>query len=72
MILSLVASGVGASVVPKSTLHSLQMDNIIALDIEDAAIMSESAVIWLKHRYLSKGAIHLLNAFESHAAERAF
>ncbi|WP_409301053.1 LysR family transcriptional regulator [Peribacillus sp. SCS-155] len=70
MILSLVAKGVGASIVPASTLHSIQMSDILAFTIEDAAIESNSAVIWLQDRYLSKSAIHLLKSFENLRTKR--
>jgi DNA-binding transcriptional LysR family regulator len=64
MILSLVATGVGATIVPKSTLHSLYSDNTIALELEDAEITSDSAVIWLKDRYLSKSARRFIETFQ--------
>lgn len=64
MLLSLVAAGVGVTLVPKSTLLTLPSNNTIALDLEDSTILSNSAVIWLKNRYLSKSARHLIETFE--------
>ncbi|HZG72036.1 MAG TPA: LysR family transcriptional regulator [Chondromyces sp.] len=64
MILSLVSAGVGATIVPKSTLQSHYSNKIVALELEDASITSESAIIWLKDRYLSKSASHLIETFK--------
>ncbi|KOO46081.1 LysR family transcriptional regulator [Priestia koreensis] len=64
MILSLVESEVGATIVPKSTLSAIPQLNTVALSIEDSEIVSESAVIWLKDRYLSKSAQHFLELFQ--------
>jgi DNA-binding transcriptional LysR family regulator len=64
MLLSLVAAGVGATIVPKSTLQSHYSDQTIAIELEDASIMSESAIIWLKDRYLSKSANRLIETFK--------
>lgn len=63
MILSLVNSEVGATIVPQSTLSSIHLSNTITLQLEDSEIMSESAVIWLKDRYLSKSTKHFLDTF---------
>ncbi|HZH58356.1 MAG TPA: LysR family transcriptional regulator [Metabacillus sp.] len=63
MILSLVNSEVGATIVPQSTLDSIYLSNTITFQLEDAEIISESAVIWLKDRYLSKSAKHFLDTF---------
>lgn len=56
MLLSLVRTGIGATLLPKSTLLSFPTDGLKILEIEDALIKSESAIIWLKDRYLSKSA----------------
>lgn len=64
MLLSLVAEGVGATIVPKSSLTAIQAPNVHAAEIIDSALESESAVIWLKDRYLSKTARHFLETFE--------
>jgi len=65
MLLSLVSAGVGATIIPKSSLVSFPMPNLHTLEIEDSAIYSESAVIWLKDRYLSKQAKRFIQSFES-------
>ena len=63
MLLQLVSAGVGATIVPKSTLLSHQSNNTLTIELEDASIMSESAIIWLKDRYLSKSAHRLIESF---------
>lgn len=65
MILSLVSAGVGATIIPKSSLVSFPMPNIHILELEDSSLFSESAVIWLKDRYLSKQAKRFIDSFES-------
>lgn len=64
MLLSLVANGVGATIVPKSTLQSLQMTHMLSLEIKGTPLISESALIWLSDRYLSKSALRLIQTFE--------
>ncbi|WP_256213115.1 LysR family transcriptional regulator [Bacillus sp. OV322] len=64
MILSLVASGVGATIVPQSALQSIKMENLHIMKIKGTPLISESAVIWLENRYLSKSALHLIQSFE--------
>lgn len=65
MLLSLVRSGVGFTLLPKSTLIALPLNGIKIVDIEDSTITSDSAVIWLKNRSLSKVAMHFLETFRS-------
>ncbi|OJF17434.1 MAG: LysR family transcriptional regulator [Bacillaceae bacterium G1] len=67
MLLSLVNEGVGATIVPKSAIAINQAANIQSFDIEDSTLQSESAVIWLKDRYLSKAARHFLETFTEQA-----
>lgn len=64
MILSLVREGVGASFLPRSALLSYPMDGLKVLEFEDFSIQSESAVVWLKDRYLSKSAIKFIETFK--------
>lgn len=63
MILSLVSAGVGATIVPKSIVKSDNSDNMKVIELEDASIKSQSAVIWLKDRYLSKCARRFIESF---------
>ncbi|WP_096438821.1 LysR family transcriptional regulator [Alteribacter populi] len=63
MLLSLVAKGVGATIVPRSTLFSFHAPELVAYEIEDAAVRAKSAVIWLKQRHLSKQARRFIEGF---------
>ena len=63
MLLSLVNEGLGATIVPQSTLVELDHKNVSVLEINDANIISKSAIIWLKDRYLSKSAEQFIELF---------
>ncbi|KKB34239.1 LysR family transcriptional regulator [Bacillus thermotolerans] len=65
MLLSLVRSGLGVALLPKSTLPSFSMQGLKMVPLEDCLIESESAVIWLKDRYLSKKAQRFIETFQS-------
>ncbi|MFT9817703.1 LysR family transcriptional regulator [Lysinibacillus sp. NPDC056185] len=64
MIMSLVREGVGASLLPRSVLSSFSMNGLKILELEELSIQSDSAVIWLKDRYLSKSAIKFIETFK--------
>lgn len=64
MLLSLVKAGVGATLLPKSTLEAFPAHGLKVLEIEDNLIQSESALIWLKDRHLSKTAKRFMETFE--------
>ncbi|WP_042348490.1 LysR family transcriptional regulator [Bacillus massiliigorillae] len=63
MILSLVREGIGAAVLPKTTLKSFSQIGVKVVSIEDCRIQSEAAIVWHKDRYLSKSAIRFLETF---------
>ncbi|KIL76016.1 LysR family transcriptional regulator [Bacillus badius] len=65
MLLSLVRTGLGTALLPKSTLLSFPTNGLQIVEIEDCTIQSESAIIWLKDRYLSKKAERFLNTFRA-------
>lgn len=64
MLLGLVNEGLGATVIPKSTLLKHNTSNVTVLQLEDTQIVSESAIIWLKDRYLSKSAARFIELFQ--------
>src|SRR5690625_3250195 len=64
MLLGLVNEGVGATIVPKSTLLEHNTANVTVLKIEHTNIVSKSAIIWLKDRYLSKSAERFIAQFK--------
>jgi LysR family transcriptional regulator, salicylic acid-responsive activator of bsdBCD len=63
MLLSLVAAGIGCTIIPKSALTSFSITNIKVMDLLDSQLQSESAVIWPKNGYLSKAARRFLELF---------
>ncbi|WP_281888524.1 LysR family transcriptional regulator [Paenibacillus sp. YYML68] len=64
IIMSLVAEGIGATVFPKSVLSSFPSAVVRMLDIEDAELQSDIGIIWMKNRYLSKGAQYFIECFQ--------
>lgn len=63
MLLDLVNEGLGATIVPQSTLLKHNTSNVSVLKIEDTKIVSKSAIIWLKDRYISKSAERFIELF---------
>ncbi|MGI8316920.1 LysR family transcriptional regulator [Halobacillus mangrovi] len=64
MLLSLVANGVGATIVPRSTLEAFSFSNIESYEFRNADIEAKAVVIWHKDRYLTKASRRLLRLFE--------
>lgn len=64
ILFSLVAAGVGATIVPKSAVSTFPLPNITMLEIEDSSIQSEAAIIFQKNRYLSKSATNFLEMLQ--------
>ncbi|MGM9931771.1 LysR family transcriptional regulator [Pradoshia sp.] len=62
MLLTLVRAGVGAALLPLSAIPASSEEWWIVKHIEDLHINSESAVIWLKNRRLSKQAERFLDS----------
>ncbi|RED58133.1 LysR family transcriptional regulator [Cohnella lupini] len=57
---SLVANGLGVSILPKSVMSSFASPNIRQMSISGAEFQSEVGIVWLKDRYLSKSARHFM------------
>lgn len=64
MLLELVNEEIGATIIPESALSKLHLHGIKTLKIEDVDIISQSAVIWLKDKYLSKSASRFIELFQ--------
>ncbi len=62
MLLTLVRAGVGAALLPLSAIPPFSEEWLTVKRIEDLQINSESAVIWLKSRRLSKQAERFLES----------
>ncbi|PLT28212.1 LysR family transcriptional regulator [Peribacillus deserti] len=56
LLLQLVSSGFGVSIVPQSVLAVHPGLGVHSIELTDTQLESEAAVIWLKDRYLSKAA----------------
>jgi LysR family transcriptional regulator, salicylic acid-responsive activator of bsdBCD len=67
ILLTLASVGIGAAIVPKSTLHTLEVTNVKVLEIVDFTAMAESAVIWMKDRYMSKSAELMIEQIERYS-----
>jgi len=63
IIMALVAEGIGATVFPKSVMSSFPSGVVRMLDIRDADFQSDVGIVWLKDRYLSKGARAFIEGF---------
>lgn len=63
ILISLVSAGLGATLLPVSSVSMFPLDNIRMIGLENCMIQSESAVIWLKDRYLSKPAEKFIELF---------
>ena len=63
ILLSLVASGVGASILPKSAIPAFLNEDVNVLELLDSSLQSEIALIWLENRYISKAARSFIESF---------
>ncbi|MCQ6280764.1 LysR family transcriptional regulator [Bacillus sp. EB600] len=63
ILLSLVASGVGASILPKSSIPAFLNEDVNVLEIVDSSLQSDIALIWLENRYISKAARSFIECF---------
>lgn len=60
MLVELVSSGFGASILPETSLARYTSERIHSYKIDDPQAVSSSAVIWPKRHYLSKAAVLLI------------
>ncbi|MEI3606330.1 LysR family transcriptional regulator [Pseudogracilibacillus sp. SE30717A] len=63
MLLGLVNEGLGATIVPQSTLLKYNTNHVSILKLSNQKIISESAIVWAKDRYLSKSAKRFIELF---------
>ncbi|MBM7583468.1 DNA-binding transcriptional LysR family regulator [Bacillus pakistanensis] len=64
ILLSLIASNIGAGILPKTSIPPSVNKGIRVLDIKDTPLQSETALVWLKERYLSKAASRFIELFK--------
>lgn len=65
MLVELVASGFGASILPETSIARYSGEPIRSYRIDDPQAVSGSAVIWLKRHYLSKSAVMLIETISN-------
>jgi len=65
IILSLVAAGIGAAILPKSVLTTFPLPSIRMVELDCEPFYSEVGLIWIKDRYLSRSARHFIEVFSA-------
>ncbi|SFC17840.1 transcriptional regulator [Bacillus sp. OV322] len=63
MLLGLVSSGFGATILPLSLLSLQSLGGLRVIQLKDQTLISEPKVIWRKNSYLSKAAKEFLKLF---------
>ncbi|MFJ7684381.1 LysR family transcriptional regulator [Peribacillus butanolivorans] len=63
MLLGLVSSGFGATILPLSLLSLHSLGGLRVIQLKDQTLISEPKVIWRKNSYLSKAAKEFLKLF---------
>lgn len=71
MLIELVSSGFGASILPETSLGRHSSRGIRYSRIDDPHTVSSSAVIWLKQPFLSKAAVNFIEIMRAGAAGSA-
>ncbi|CAM3788621.1 LysR family transcriptional regulator [Mesobacillus thioparans] len=56
VLMKLVSSGIGATIVPESVFRSYRQSNLYAREITDSTLTSSMGLIWLKQHHLSRPA----------------
>lgn len=61
VLMELVSSGIGSTIVPKSVFQSYGHSSLFARGIKDSVLKSSVGLIWLKQHYLSQPAKHFID-----------
>ena len=61
IVLSLVETGMGATILPKSAIQSHPVKDVNIIEIKDCFINTDIFLIWLKDNYLSKISEHFID-----------
>lgn len=56
-------TGIGAAIVPKAAIGLIPSANLKYKEINEASLATQTAIIWMKNRYLSSAAKHFLETF---------
>jgi DNA-binding transcriptional LysR family regulator len=60
-ILTLVATGMGMTIIPKSEIHQAYEGSFKLLEISEPFLFAQPAIVWIKGKYISKAAKELIN-----------
>ncbi len=63
-ILLWARTGIGVAIVPKAAIGFIPNSNLNYSEINLASLKTQTAIIWMKNRYLSSAARHFLETFE--------
>jgi DNA-binding transcriptional LysR family regulator len=63
ILLTLITEGIGGSILPKSSVPPILLKEVQVLDIIDIPLQSETVLVYLKERYLSKAAQRFIELF---------
>lgn len=58
-------AGLGIAIVPKSAVKLIGSTNLIYKEIDEQALKTQIAAIWMKNRYISSSAKHFLEVFQA-------
>ncbi|MEH7442125.1 LysR family transcriptional regulator [Bacillus sp. JJ1122] len=61
VLMELVSSGIGSTIVPKSVFQTYGHSSLFAREIQDSVLKSSVGLIWLKQHYLSQPARHFID-----------
>ncbi|MEH7885265.1 LysR family transcriptional regulator [Bacillus sp. JJ1609] len=61
VLIELVSSGIGSTIVPKSVFQSYGHSSLFAREIKESVLKSSVGLIWLKQHYLSQPAKHFID-----------
>jgi LysR family transcriptional regulator, salicylic acid-responsive activator of bsdBCD len=65
VLLELVSSGIGATIVPKSVFQSFPHTGLYASEIKDSLLKSSVGLIWMKQHFLSSPARHFIELIKN-------
>ena len=64
ILFSFVATGIGAAVLPKTTISLYPLDDINIIEIEDCTLLNNISLLWARNRPLSKIAQRFIETFD--------
>ncbi|GGE55616.1 LysR family transcriptional regulator [Pullulanibacillus camelliae] len=64
-LLTLVATGMGVTIIPQSEVHQVYQDNYKILPISEPFLKTRPALVWLKDKYIPKAVNALITAFQT-------